>query len=770
MADEIKKDFRQELTDKFVAALEEGRIPWQRPWNEVATPMSAPVNAISGNQYQGGNRLVLTLTQMDRNYPDPRWLTFNQAKSLGGAVVKGEKGTQIEFWREKPFFQRRDVDVKLGGSIVKVISEKDGEVTLAGGRTAPVSAFNVHHDGKEYSWSQAERRLNTLVGQTHTIFNVQQCQDLKLEPLAPTPESKLPLHERGELLLEGMKADGVRFVEAPNRAFYRSASDTISLPPRDNFKSEAMFYGTALHESAHATGNEKRLNRDVGKNDFGSEGYAKEELIAEMTSAFLAAETGIPHDIEDHKAYIQSWADALKNDKNEIFRAAKAADQAANYMHDKAREVQMIKIHEVANEREAFADIEIQPLPAVVRGRSGLVYDEHVVHKTAQDGVALRFFKPVADPDFVVQKIVNPGVRDRRLREDKREWRKEMVRTPDRAEAVKVFNAEKERIKRSLEPASPEASLREIWTTKGISTEKQDAMIKDIAGKAKPGAMVGPFVVRQSMDIPGTRDMSHIFSALDSKPSRPGLPGSMDMSHIFSALGRDTAEIDVDAMLAKDHAAMEAGSMDRIYDGVMAKANKQLATGEISQSTFDKVEATYGKPDMSGMKDLSTHDVRMGDYKPAADSRVYVDRGILTIDHDGRKVSFGSAKAMEGAITEYGLTTKDLRTAYAVEQRQAEARLELDHSEAKDMNAWLDMAKNGQGELINAKRDYGIETPEQAQARNDYREADMTAKQSGIPDDVLDKMLVESEARIQAEENAARNRNSDPEPELDFGR
>lgn len=140
-----------------------------------------------------------------------------------------------------------------------------------------------------------------------------------------------------------MKKDGVRFVEAPNRAFYRSASDTISLPPRDDFKSEALFYGTALHESAHATGNEKRLNRDVGKNEFGSEGYAKEELVAEMTSAFLAAETGIPHDMEDHKAYIQSWASALKNDKNEIFRAAKLADQAANYMHDRAREVQIEK-------------------------------------------------------------------------------------------------------------------------------------------------------------------------------------------------------------------------------------------------------------------------------------------------------------------------------------------------------------------------------------------------------------------------------------------
>ncbi len=339
MTNEVKKDFRQELTDKFVAALTEGRIPWQRPWHESATPLSGPVNAISEKPYQGGNKLILTLTQIDKSYTDPRWVTYNQAQTLGGSVSKGEKGTQIEFWREKPFYQRRDVDVKLGGSTVKVMDEKDGVVTLAGGRTAPVLAFVVHNDGKEYSWKQAEKKLNTLVGQTHTIFNVGQCQDLKIEPLAPKPISVMPMHERGELFLEGMKKDGVRFVEAPNRAFYRPASDTISLPPRDDFKSEALFYGTALHESAHATSNEKRLNREVGKDGFGSESYAKEELVAEMTSAFLSAETGIPHDMDEHKAYIQSWAAALKNDKNEIFRAAKMADQAANYMHDRANEV-----------------------------------------------------------------------------------------------------------------------------------------------------------------------------------------------------------------------------------------------------------------------------------------------------------------------------------------------------------------------------------------------------------------------------------------------
>ena len=381
MSEEIKKDFRQELTDKFVSALEEGRIPWQRPWHESASPLAPPRNAISESNYQGGNRLMLMIAQIDKGYEDPRWLTYKQAQTLGGSVSKGEKGTQIEYWREKPFYQRHDVDVKLGGTKTKVVSENDGQVTLAGGRTAPTSAFVVHYDGKEYGWSQAERKLNLLVGQTHTVFNVAQCQNLEITPLPQRPETQLALNERGERLLEGMKHDGVSFIEAPNRAFYQPLSDTISLPPRSDFKSEALFYGTALHECAHATGNEKRLNREMGKSGFGSEGYAKEELVAEITSAFLTAETGIPHDFEEHKAYIQSWAQALKNDKNEIFRAAKQADVAANYMHDQARKVEREREVEMPGQTQAKSEPSIKDVEDQMRS----IWSERGISQARQD-------------------------------------------------------------------------------------------------------------------------------------------------------------------------------------------------------------------------------------------------------------------------------------------------------------------------------------------------------------------------------------------------
>ena len=328
-----ERDFRQELTDKFVAALDEGKIPWERPWDEVGIS-ARPRNAVSGHEYTGANRMVLTLTQLDQKYADPRWLTFNQARNLGGGVEKGQKGTPIEFWSEKPFYTRKDVDISLHGTPVKVIGEKDGEVKLAGNRTARTGDLDIKHDGKDYGWGQAERKLNILVSQVHTLFNVEQCRDLDIKPFDKGAEKLgrvfTPV-ERGEQLMAAMAKDGVCFAEAPNRAFYQPMADSISLPPREHFKSPEAFYGTALHECGHATGHESRLNRSI-QNPFGSIAYAKEELVAEMTSAFLAAETGIPRDLDDHKAYIQSWADVLRNDKNELFRAAKQAGLAADYM------------------------------------------------------------------------------------------------------------------------------------------------------------------------------------------------------------------------------------------------------------------------------------------------------------------------------------------------------------------------------------------------------------------------------------------------------
>ncbi|SCC95821.1 hypothetical protein THIX_90596 [Thiomonas sp. X19] len=229
---------------------------------------------------------------------------------------------------------------------VKVFDEGKGVVHV-GMPTDKISTMavkaadlTVRHKGRELDWSAAHRQLDSVVGRVYTVFNAEQCTDLKIEPLK-TPDNKIPVVDRAEQLMTAMREDGVRFATHPQHAFYSPKRDEVSLPPRESFKSVEGYYGTALHEIGHATGAQQRLNREgiTGGHRFGSEGYAKEELRAELFSTFMAAETGIPHDEEQHKAYIQSWAKALKEDKNEIFRAAAEAGKAVDYVLGKEQDL-----------------------------------------------------------------------------------------------------------------------------------------------------------------------------------------------------------------------------------------------------------------------------------------------------------------------------------------------------------------------------------------------------------------------------------------------
>ncbi|MDE2252680.1 MAG: DUF1738 domain-containing protein [Betaproteobacteria bacterium] len=359
------RDFRQEFTDKVVAAIESGQaLPWDKPWH---TMQGLPRNAASGKTYSGGNRVVLGLVAMEKGYNDPRWMTVKQANDLGGHVTKGEKGVMIERWDTKPFWKRLDVELSLAGRRV-VVDPKRGVtpegVHLVGGQTVDPARIAVRHEERtsagvlvrDYTWKQAERALDLLVGRSYVVFNAEQCNGLKLEPLAPRQD--IPVDVRGERLMRAMQEDGVRFVHQGAKAYYSPAGDLIALPPRETFKSVEGYYGTALHEMGHATGAEKRLNREgiTGGHTFGSEGYAKEELRAELFSAFMSAETGIPHDDDQHTAYLQSWAKALKNDKNEIFRAAAEAGKAVDYVLAKERALQVQVEQHQSNEVEAEMD------------------------------------------------------------------------------------------------------------------------------------------------------------------------------------------------------------------------------------------------------------------------------------------------------------------------------------------------------------------------------------------------------------------------------
>ncbi len=344
---EPKKDLREQITDRIVASLESGVIPWRKGWtNEGGVAAGLPRNAVSGRIYSGGNRLMLMMQGMDKGYADPRWLTYKQAVSLGGGVTQGEKSTPIEYWDELPFHRRRDVDITHNGARVTLAEapEKYAQtVKLSNGQQVDTRQLVVESGGTKYSWKQAERSLSLLFEKTSHAFNVEQCNGLTLEPIATTKDR--PTVEKiaaVEKVASGMKLDGLKLGHGGDRAFYSPARDAVQMPNRDQFESPEAYAGTLLHELGHATGGENRLSRPFS-NGFGTDEYAREELVAELCSAFASAETGVQFDDKNHAAYIGSWLETLKGDKHAVFAAAKDASKAVDYLLEKSLGVEVEK-------------------------------------------------------------------------------------------------------------------------------------------------------------------------------------------------------------------------------------------------------------------------------------------------------------------------------------------------------------------------------------------------------------------------------------------
>ena len=310
MSEWPKRDFRQEVTDDIIRLLEQGVAPWQKPWTAQQS-LSTPYNPTTNKPYRGGNILSLTIAAMRKGYDDPRWATYRQAENEGWHVRRGEKGTHIEFW-----------DVQALGS-------REGK----DGRT-------------EAQESNSADRVR-FIHRVYTVFNAQQMDGPP--PIAVKQRTSFEIVEAGENML---KESGAKiFHDQADRAFYNRRFDTIHLPPRAAFLSAETYYGTSIHELVHWTGHASRLNREtLNKSRVFSttdEYYSREELVAEIGSMMLAAEKGIPHDPAQHAAYVSSWIKALKEDKNEIFRAASAASAAADYVLGRSRK-QEIEIPELA--------------------------------------------------------------------------------------------------------------------------------------------------------------------------------------------------------------------------------------------------------------------------------------------------------------------------------------------------------------------------------------------------------------------------------------
>ena len=282
-----KASLYQEVTDKIIAELEQGRVPWVQPWGGTKAGLSLPKNAATGRRYSGVNILILWGAVIERAFPSQQWLTFRQALDLGGNVRKGERGTTVCY---------------ADRFIPKAESERAAKA------------------GEEPEAVPFLKRF--------TVFNVAQCDGLpeRLSVRAPVvPECDLI--PEAELLIAATKAD---FRIGGERAFYVPAADFIQVPPQSAFFAPINYYRTCFHELGHWTGHAARLVRDLS-GGFGSKTYACEELVAEMASAFVCAALGIAPTVR-HADYLGSWLDVLREDNRAIFRAASAASKAADFL------------------------------------------------------------------------------------------------------------------------------------------------------------------------------------------------------------------------------------------------------------------------------------------------------------------------------------------------------------------------------------------------------------------------------------------------------
>ena len=281
-----RRSLYDEVTAQIITQLEEGIFPWVKPWNSGNAVTGLPRNAISGRHYSGINILILWGAVIDGGYPSQDWLTFRQALAVGGCVRKGEKGRTIFYAdRFSPDDER----------------QKEGEGDKP--RTIPFL-------------------------KRFTVFNAAQCdglpERLTAEP-APLPEREL--HDQAEALIAATGAD---FRTGGTKAYYNVGADFVQVPPQPAFTHQIDYYRTALHELGHWTGHKTRLGRDQ-TGSFGSALYAREELCAELASAFLCAALGIVPTVR-HADYLGSWLAVLRQDNRAIFKAASQASKAADYL------------------------------------------------------------------------------------------------------------------------------------------------------------------------------------------------------------------------------------------------------------------------------------------------------------------------------------------------------------------------------------------------------------------------------------------------------
>jgi antirestriction protein ArdC len=287
----MRTDVYQKITDQIVSELEKGVRPWLKPWNaeHAAGRITRPLRG-NGIPYRGINVLMLWSAAMEKGFAAPIWMTFKQALEFDAHVRKGEQGSLVVY----------------ADKIIRAETDAD-------------------------TGEESERAIPFMKG--YTVFNVEQIDGLperfhaKAEPRGETVQCI----ERAE---QFFAATGAVVRHGGNRAYYSISTDHVQMPPIEAFRDAESYYATRAHESTHWTRHKSRLDRDFGRKRYGDEGYAIEELVAELGSAFLSADLDLTPEVrDDHAAYIASWIKVLKDDKRAIFSAASHAQRAADFLH-----------------------------------------------------------------------------------------------------------------------------------------------------------------------------------------------------------------------------------------------------------------------------------------------------------------------------------------------------------------------------------------------------------------------------------------------------
>jgi antirestriction protein ArdC len=267
----------ERITERIETLLAAGVVPWHKPW-KASTGL--PRNLITQKPYRGINVFLL----MAMGYESPNWLTFRQAIQLGGTVKKGEKSCPVVFWKQ-----------------FKIEDEESGEAKK-------IPMLRIYH-----------------------VFNAAQCEGLKAVPASE--EVPLAVTSAAEIVAKMPQPPQIK--NGMSHAFYQPVNDTVGMPERKRFETEDAYHATLFHELVHSTGHESRLKRQsiMEKNGFGSMPYCKEELVAELGSAFLCGHAEIvDRTIDNSAAYIEGWLDSLKDDPTLIVYAAAQAQKAADFI------------------------------------------------------------------------------------------------------------------------------------------------------------------------------------------------------------------------------------------------------------------------------------------------------------------------------------------------------------------------------------------------------------------------------------------------------